>query len=286
MLSYILWALAFARIYQGAQVFLIKRRSKGPVPIMKGAEPFFLRAKTTKKVALLLHGFTSSPSEFRQMAKYLQKKGISAYCPLLPGHGTNPARLSITKYEQWIEAVEESIDLLAQEYNQIFLIGNSFGGNLALVKASHSSKIKGVITLATPVYFHRERLRRYFALPLLRNLKLYQKKRYTFPDEQTKERVLGKRVAYNQIPLRSLKQMLKVVDASKKAVHTIECPVLVMQTEGDSVTREGSADYIVQKVKDNRSRVITIPKSYHVFILDKHAEKAYEEAYTFVKSIV
>ena len=60
-------------------------------PIMPGAEPFLYEAGETG--CLLVHGFTSSPSEMRGLGRYLADRGITANAGLLPGHGTSPADL-------------------------------------------------------------------------------------------------------------------------------------------------------------------------------------------------
>jgi carboxylesterase len=94
----------------------------GPIEINPQAEPFFKKVNGSK-VALLIHGFTASPLEFRDLSNYLASKGISSYAPLLPGHGTSPERLAVIKYYQWIESVQESIDMLAKDYKEIYLVG-------------------------------------------------------------------------------------------------------------------------------------------------------------------
>ena len=148
MFEYIIGLLGLLRAYRGAYFFLIKRRIKGPAPIMVGAEPFFIR-RPGKKVALMIHGFTSSPKEFRRMGNTLARQGISVCAPLLPGHGTSPERLSIVKYNQWLEFIEEQIKMLEKDYDSIYLVGNSFGGNLALLSHNCSKKIK--IRISTPL---------------------------------------------------------------------------------------------------------------------------------------
>ena len=44
--------------------------------------------------ALLVHGFTASPTEMRLLGNHLHQRGLTVAAPLLPGHGTNLADLS------------------------------------------------------------------------------------------------------------------------------------------------------------------------------------------------
>ena len=176
--QYIIGLLAVLRAYRGLRFFFIKRRITGPGKINLEARPFVIKMGA-KKVALLLHGFTTSPREFRDLARYLAKNNISVCAPLLPGHGTSPERLAVTKYYQWVEYVEEQINNLAREYDEIYIVGNSFGGNLALICAQSSPKIKGIVTLGTPIFFRRDKLNRFILFPLLRRIKIFQDKKNT-----------------------------------------------------------------------------------------------------------
>jgi len=265
------------RIYTGINFFLIKRHSNDPIKIMKGAESFY--SKKGKTGALLIHGFTSSPKELEELGKILTKKNLTVYTPLLPGHGTSPERLVITKYYQWIEAVEEAIKVLEKTCDKIYLIGNSFGGNLALVSSNKSKKIKGVVTLGTPIHFRREKINRFFILPILKRIKLFQKKKY----KKGITNINKKRVCYNSIPLIALGHLLKVVNISKKSVRNIKKPLLVIQTKNDTVVDKSSGEYIINNSKSKIKKLVTIPESYHVFILDKHRKKAYAEILKFIK---
>ncbi len=277
MIEYIIGFFAFLRIYTEINFFLIKRKVKGPVKIMKGANSIF--KKKGSKAALLLHGFTSSPKVFEELTSYLSKNNITTHAPLLPGHGTSPERLAVTKYYQWIEAVNESIENLEKDHKEIYLIGSSFGGNLALISANKSKKIKGIITLGTPIHFRREKITRYLIFPILKRIKLFQKKKR----DKDREEIDKKRVSYNTIPLKSLNHVLRIIELSKKSLPKIKSPIMVMQTEKDSVVREDSGDYIMRHIASKQKSIVTVPESYHVFILDKYRKEVNKEILDFIK---
>lgn len=275
MLEYVLVVLAILEVYKSVTLFVFRRRSRTPVAPVREAAPFVW--KRGRRVALLIHGFTSSPHELRKLGKLLARNDISVHAPLLPGHGTAPERLAVTKYTEWIEFLEEQIDMLDKQCDEIFLVGNSFGGNLALLLANRSKKIRGIVTLGTPMAFRHERKAKYFLLPVLKRIKMFQKKGLG------KYRGGKKRVgAYDIVPLRSVGQLLKVVKMSKKSLGEMKVPVLVMQTRSDTVTDPISAEYIASHVS-GKSKVFIVPDSYHVFIMDKHAPVANREILRFVK---
>ncbi len=276
MFEYIIALLALLRTLTGIRFFLIKRKVKGPVSIIPEAQPFFKKVPGNK-IALFIHGFTASPKEFKDLSEYLAKKGISSYALLLPGHGTSPERLALIKYYQWIEAVQENIDIISKDYKEIYLVGNSFGGNLALICANHSEKIKGIITLGTPIVFRRHKINRYFLLPILKRIKLFQKK-----SKRSLEFIKNRGCSYNTVPLRSANEMLKAVELSKKELKKIKKPILVMHVKNDPVVSEESHKYILEKISSQKKVDFEVPESYHVFILDKYAPLVNEKIGNFI----
>ena len=227
---------------------------------------------------MLLHGFTSSPREFRDLSDYLAKHRISSYAPLLPGHGTTPERLAVLKYYQLIEFVQEQINMLAKDYEEIYLVGSSFGGNLALLCTNHSFKIKCIITLGTPIFFRRHKLNKYFLLPILRRVKIFQKK-----PKRVRDFIDTHNGSYRVVPLRAAYEMTKILELSKKELKNIFKPVLVMHVENDSVISEESHGYILNHVSSKRKSEFEVPESNHVALLGKYANLANKKILGFIK---
>lgn len=278
MWEYIIGLFAFLRALTGIRFFLIKRRYSGTLEIFPEAKPFFKKAKGNA-VVLLIHGFTSSPREFRDLSDYLYKNGISSYAPLLPGHGTSPERLTLIKSYQWVESVSENIDLLARDYSEIYLVGSSFGGNLALLSSNHSSKIKGVITLGTPIFFRRHNLNKYFIFPLLRRVKLFQRK-----PKRVRDFIDTHNGSYKVIPLKAAYEMFKVMELSKNYVPSVVKPVLVIHVKNDSVVSEDSHKFILDNLSSKGNREYEVPESNHVALLGKYSDKVNKEIFSFINN--
>lgn len=276
MWEYLVGLLALLRAFTGIKFFLIKRRVKSTVKIFPEAEPLFNRVYGTK-VALLIHGFTASPREFRELSKYLAKKGISSYAPLLPGHGTTPERLAVIKYYQWVESVQENINMLASDYKEIYLVGSSFGGNLGLICANYSSKIKGIITIATPIFFKKHRLNRYFLLPFLRRIKIFQTK-----PKRVRDFIDTHNGSYKVIPLRAAYEVSKVTDLSKKILGEITKPILTIHVRNDSVVSPESHKFILNNIHSKKKTDFEIPESNHVALLGKYARLANKSVFDFI----
>ena len=280
MLEYILGLFTLLSFYQRVNFYLIKRKfgKRKKVEIIKGAEPYLI--KRGKIGVLLIHGFTATPQEFSKLAGYLSKKDITVYAPLLPGHGTTPEQLFSVKSEDWIFKLEESIALMEKFCDKIYVIGNSFGGNLGFLVTNRSSKIKGVVSIAAPFFFIKDPLARTIVF-FMRQIKVFKRKNYSQKIKEINQK--NGRISYQDIPLYSMKEFLKTVKNSKKILPEIKKKVLVIQSSEDEVVSRNSPAYICQNISSKSRSVVWIPESYHVLIIDKNKNLAFKEIYKFVK---
>ena len=134
--------------------------------ILEGAEEFSLGSGRTG--ALLIHGFTGSPQSMKSLGEHLANEGLSVSGIRLPGHGTTWEDLNVRKASEWTGAVDEALDKMLAAHDEVFLVGLSFGGTLALDCASRRpDDVKGLVTLAGMV--HSKDPRRFLA-PAIRFL--------------------------------------------------------------------------------------------------------------------
>ena len=86
------------------------------------AQPYFLDAKS-KTLAILVHGFSGSPNDLRELADFLFVSGVSVAVPLLAGHGRHWTELQKTSYIDWWESVNQVFAEAHDKYDRIFLVG-------------------------------------------------------------------------------------------------------------------------------------------------------------------
>jgi esterase/lipase len=120
----------------------------------------------TPNGALLIHGLTDSPFLMRDIGKYLTSNSrcFLVRSILLPGHGTVPGDLLDVKYKDWIEASAYGINSFPKEIKNIYIVGFSTGGTLALyhtlnpekMNADTKNRIKGLILLSPAVQVKSE----------------------------------------------------------------------------------------------------------------------------------
>jgi len=149
--------------------------------VKENAKPYFLEADSDT-LAILVHGFSGSPYDMKELAKFLFNRGISVKAPLLAGHGSHWTKLEKTSYSDWWYSVEKEVKESFGRFKKIFLIGYSFGGNLSLdLAARYPNEIKGLVTMGVSVFLRKELLIRTF-LPVFHLLLKKYHKRYVKKD--------------------------------------------------------------------------------------------------------
>lgn len=84
---------------------------------------------------VLLHGLTDSPYSLRHVAKLYQARGYLAIGLRFPGHGTVPAALTSTTWEDWLAATRLAVREARRRVPSgvpLHLVGYSAGGAAAL----------------------------------------------------------------------------------------------------------------------------------------------------------
>ena len=101
----------------------------------------------SKDGVYIIHGFTNSTYETRDLAEYLGNQGFYTLAINLPGHGTTPEDCNRVKYTDWIEFTEQRLADLSARCDKIFICGISMGALLAMHLAT-VFPINGLITAA------------------------------------------------------------------------------------------------------------------------------------------
>jgi len=86
-------------------------------------------------IALMLHGLTDSPYSMRSTAELFLAQGYHVLVPRLPGHGTAPAGIVQTHWEDWLAVVQIGAKHLRSRANAelpFIIVGYSNGGALAV----------------------------------------------------------------------------------------------------------------------------------------------------------
>jgi len=93
---------------------------------------------THKRLIFCVHGFPSTPADFRKLVAAADARGWDLAAPLLPGCGTDPKDLLATEWSQYLAAVRDEWARLRPRYESACLFGTSLGGSLALALAQET----------------------------------------------------------------------------------------------------------------------------------------------------
>lgn len=250
--------------------------------VREGAESFTFKKGDVS--CLLIHGFTGSPWEMREMGEYLASKDITVIAPRLPGHGTEPEDMYNTGWQDWYGEVEKAYNEAKKNSSEVFCAGLSMGGLLTLHLATHQG-LKGIIPLAAPVYLREIKL---LFLPILRSpLGKIIQKFYKYDKEVGKdikdESVKDKLICYDKTPIPCAVSLVELMNHTRQDLEKITVPALIMQSKYDHTVPPGNAKYIHQKIKSKEKEVIILENSYHVITVDHDKEKVFSETYKFIE---
>ena len=73
----------------------------------------------------LIHGFSNTTYEIKELAEFLANNGFHTIANNLPGHGTNINECNKVKYKDWIDKVTQDVAMLASTSEKIYVIGNN-----------------------------------------------------------------------------------------------------------------------------------------------------------------
>jgi len=245
------------------------------MPVMPGAEPFFHSGGNTG--VLLCHGFTGSPASLRPWAGHLAAAGLTVSVPRLPGHGTTWQDMAHTRWEDWYAEVDRAYEELRGQADEIFLMGLSMGGCLALRMAElRGDGVAGLVlvnpSLApdTKLFLLAPVLK--FVVPSLKGVGSDIKK------EGTSE------LSYDRVPVRAAATLPRLWKLTQQQLAEITQPVLVFLSTTDHVVGPASMRVLRGALPASQLTVRELPDSYHVATLDNDAGQIFDGSLEFVRA--
>ena len=244
---------------------------------------------------LLLHGFTGTPYIFRDLAKGLERLGYTVSAPLIAGHGTTPEDLEKTTWRDWYKSVALAYDRLADECpDGVFVLGASFGGNLACYLAARK-KVKGLILIGMPRWLYKQHLivPGVWLSTMLR-IRFFRKDRRYLNLRQLitgngaligKDSVIGEtNRSYTKIPIASMRQFFELVDhTGATLLRKIDAPTLIVQSTNDGIVKSSSGTYTFKHLRSAHKELVFINSPHHELHLNKEVRRdIFQEVKSFV----
>ncbi|WP_027346344.1 alpha/beta hydrolase [Hamadaea tsunoensis] len=228
---------------------------------------------------LVCHGFTGSPVSMRPWAEHLAAQNWSVRLPLLPGHGTHWTDANRTTWEHWFSAVTAAFASLRETCSQVFVVGLSMGGTLALRLAEENGPaISGVVVVNPSVLLPpRDNLLLPVIGRVLSNLPAIGN------DIKKPDVTEG---AYDRTPLKAALSLRSFQRLVREDLGKVTQPLLLLRSAEDHVVPAASSAFVLSHVGSAAKREIVLADSYHVATLDNDAELIFSESTDFINSLV
>jgi len=244
------------------------------MPVMPGAEAFAHDGGRTG--VLLCHGFTGSPQSLRPWAEYLAAAGLSVSLPRLPGHGTTWQEMARTRWEDWYAEVDRAFDVLQARCDEMFVMGLSMGGCLALRLAEvRGDAIRGLvlvnpsITADTKLFLLAPALK--LVVPSLKGIA---------SDIKSSE---SAEVGYDRVPVKAAATLPALWRITQQHLGELRQPVLAFRSTTDHVVGPASMKLLAGSLPPGQLEVRELANSYHVATLDNDADAIFSGSLEFVR---
>ncbi len=230
-----------------------------------------------KTGVLLLHGFTGTTQGVEFWAYYLSKVGYTVHCPLLPGHGGSSWRdLNKTTGQDWYGTVEAELQRLQGLCDDVFVMGVSMGGTLALKLAEdHPDTVKGLV-LVNPSITTLDK--RAILAPILK---------WVLPSIKgigsDIKKVGAREISYHRMPTKAFDSLRQLWKVTRSNLNRVTCPVLLYRSPEDHVVEPVNAQIILNGVSSQQKEERLCPDSYHVATLDNDAPAIFEGSIGFLQ---
>lgn len=237
-----------------------------------------LKGKSRKEF-FLIHGYTGSPTDFNNLARYLNRKfNANVRVIRLKGHGTKIEDLDNVEYEHLIEQIESEFLKELKNKKEIIVGGLSFGAHVALILAA-KYKVRGAFIASIP-YFLRFPLNTPFADLMGRFKKRWEKKTGTL-----EKRLRKNSFRYEYMHYKGLKINAKARKHGKKLLNKIKCPIMIIHSRNDSLGHPVSANFIERRVESKVKRKLILNSKIHNLFFSEDREKVIKEIGNFASEV-
>jgi carboxylesterase len=250
--------------------------------IIATTEPFLFPGSKTG--CLLIHGFTGAPKEMRWMGEYLADRGYSVLGIRLAGHATHPDDMIRTRWNDWTASVEDGYHILQALADDIFLIGLSMGGVLALLMSTQL-EAKGVVGISTPYRLTADWRLNY--IELISIFKPYlPKSKAQLGSGWVDQAARKQHISYPQNPVRAIGELNKLISKMRAALPEVHAPVLLIHSKEDKYVLPENLELIYKELVNVQDKTkLYVTNSGHVVTRDAARLDAFQFIAEFIQRV-
>lgn len=259
------------------------------ISILPGAEPFFYPGGRVG--CLTLHGMTGTPFEVRWLGQHLNEQGWTVYGPRLAGHGTTPDDLKHVHWHEWVAGALAGYELLRQHCDQVFVMGLSMGGALALLLAAQAP-VDGVVTMSA---IYDMPILRHPLLPVVSRL-IDRAPKARDPEARQKflEHVRAGQIERGEEPvprpgydvwvLPAMRQMAAMLRVLHERIGQVTAPALLVHSQADHTVSFDNLQKIYDGIGSTEKRQLVLEHSGHVCTEDVEYPQVFAAVTEFVEA--
>lgn len=233
--------------------------------------------KSKQHVVAFIHGIFSSPTQYKDLIEQFVELDYSIYAISLEPHSENPKEYLKLHKDSWIQQVNETLDLLLQKYENVYIISHSLGGLLS-IEYEHINQIKKLVlwapALKPKVTFKSIQIG-------LINMNKPQTDEY-IEFCRTKGSVSPRNLAQKAYLIKpTLHLMYNVINARKK-LKDVHIPTLVIVSKKDESVQFSTGRLTAKEMDCCEFRLLELEKSYHNDFSDEERMLAYTQIIRFI----
>ncbi|MDP4162186.1 MAG: alpha/beta fold hydrolase [Bacillota bacterium] len=240
--------------------------------IIDGADSFFFKGNEIG--ILICHGFNGTPQSVRYVGERFASEGFTVFAPRLEGHGTHYHELEACHFNDWINNIYQAYSFLKKSCREVFVIGQSMGGALALNLASLSVPLSGIITINAAL-----------SVPSYQSYLTEQTIRFIPEDRPDIKAENVYEIVYNSVPVAAIKNLLHLLVRTERILSRVSCPALIIKSKEDHVVPPENSDDIYSNISSQLKKSIILENSYHVATMDHDKQKIVDETLIFIKTV-
>ena len=224
---------------------------------------------------LCIHGFSGGPYEVEPFTSYLRAHtDWLIEEPTLSGHGEELQMQGFTA-KHWLMDAELAFRAMAKKVDEVLVVGFSMGGIIALYLAKRYKVKKLVLLSAAAKYVSPKQL--------VKDFKMLASEAY-HRNLSNNELFMRYRHKFNNVPLSSTIEFMRLVRMVEPYYKDIEVPVYIVQGKLDGIVPYHTAQFLFDELISHDKTLYFSDNGKHHICYDKDCPKWFSQVLSFLKS--
>ena len=191
---------------------------------------------------LLIHGFTATPFEVRQLGEFLNQNGITVYISRLPGHGSTPENINKLTFLDMYESLKYGYFTIKNSCKKVFVVGQSMGGLLAGEIAAFND-VDGLVMLSPAFKIISKKA---LFVPIIK---------YFVPFVKKEDSLKYPEHYYTVRPVKGVDELMKLSRHVQTVLDRITADTLIIQSKYDDIIDYKSTLKAYERIKSEIKKI-------------------------------